>query len=217
MADNRFAGEVGPTFASPWLIPATREGVADLEGMEHVPDDLRNAPPGIVVNAKAERGARAGRSSNRRDSAAAEQDRLAFLTEASRRMAASLDYESTLTTIAGTSSSYLDAWVIVDVVDDGGEIRRLTVQHPDPDKQDAARAFRERYRPLPNDLPDVTSVIREGRTAVASDISADALAEHARDHEQLALLDTLGTHAFPACRGEPAAHDRVRALRARRR
>jgi signal transduction histidine kinase len=170
--------------------------VADLEGMEHVPDDLRNAPPGIVVNAKAERGARAGRSSNRRDSAAAEQDRLAFLTEASRRMAASLDYESTLTTIAGTSSSYLDAWVIVDVVDDGGEIRRLTVQHPDPDKQDAARAFRERYRPLPNDLPDVTSVIREGRTAVASDISADALAEHARDHEQLALLDTLGTHAF---------------------
>ena len=170
--------------------------MTDLNGIEHVPDDLRNAPPGSVVNAKTGRGARADRTSTRRDPAAAEQDRLAFLAEASRRMAASLDYESTLTAIAGMSSSYFDAWVIVDVVDDEGELRRLTVQHPDPDKQEAARAFRERYRPLPDDLPDVTSVVREGRAVAASDISADALAEHARDHEQLALVDTLGMQAF---------------------
>jgi signal transduction histidine kinase len=167
-----------------------------MNGIEHIPDDMRNAQPGTVVDQKAARGARPARTTARREPQTTGQDRLDFLTEASRRLAASLDYESTLTSIAGMSTSYFDAWVIVDVVDDDGEIRRLTVQHPDPEKQEAARAFRDRYRPLPNDLLDVTRVIREGRPDIACDISADALAERARNDEQLALLETLCTHAY---------------------
>ena len=170
--------------------------MADLNRTEHIPDDMPNAQSGFVVDTKSERGARSARATTRRDPAAAAQDRLAFLTEASRRLAASLDYESTLANIVGMSTSYLDAWVILDVVNDDGEIRRISVQHPDPEKQDAARALRDRYRPFPNDLPDVARVIREGRADVAHDISADALAQRARDAEQLALFQTLCTHAY---------------------
>jgi signal transduction histidine kinase len=170
--------------------------VADLNEIEHIPDDMPNAQSGLVRNTKNERGARSSRTTTRREPATSGEDLLAFLTDASRRLAASLDYESTLTTIAGLSTAHFDAWVILDVVDDDGEIRRLTVQHPDPEKQDAARALRDRYRPLPNDLPDVVRVIREGRSELASGISADALAERTRDAEQLALLETLSTHAY---------------------
>jgi signal transduction histidine kinase len=170
--------------------------VTDIDGMEHIPDDMRNAQPGMVVNTKSERGARSTKTTSRRDAATIGQDGAAFLTEAGRKLAASLDYESALTSIAAMSTSHLDAWVILDVVDDDGELRRLTVQHPDPEKQDAARALRDRYSPLPNDVPDVARVIRDGRADVASDISAEALAERARDEEQLALLETLSVQAY---------------------
>jgi signal transduction histidine kinase len=168
--------------------------VTGADGLENVPDDVRNSQPGFV-NARNERGARSGRTAARREHASG-LDRLAFLTDASRRLAATLDYESALTTIAGMSMPLMDAWVIVDVVDDDGSIRRLTVQHPDASRHDAARMLRDRYRPMPGDLPDVTRVIREGRADIASDISSDALAAHARDAEQLALLETAGMHAY---------------------
>ena len=117
--------------------------MADPNGIEHIPDDMPNAQSGFLVDTKSERGARSARATSRRDPAAAAQDRLAFLSEASRSLAASLDYESTLTNIAGMSASYFDAWVILDVVNDDGEIRRISVQHPDPEKQDAARALED--------------------------------------------------------------------------
>jgi signal transduction histidine kinase len=172
-----------------------RECVTNANGLEHTPDDTRNPPPGFVVDSKGERGARAAKAASRRD-IDADEERLAFLTDASRRLAASLDYESSLTTVAGLSLPLMNAWVIVDVLDDDGGVRRLTVQHPDPDKDDAARALRDRYHPLPGDLPDIERVIREGHHEVGSDVSPEVLAARARDAEHLALLETLSVQAY---------------------
>jgi signal transduction histidine kinase len=168
--------------------------VTDVDGLEHTPDDMRQSQSGLVAD-RSEREARSARTTGHHESST-ENDRLAFLTEASRRLAASLDYESTLTTVAGMSVPLMDAWVIVDVIGDDGDIRRLTVQHPDVDKHDAARALRDRYRPEPGDFPDVARVIREGRSDIGSDVSPDELAARARDAEQLALLETLSTQAY---------------------
>jgi signal transduction histidine kinase len=170
--------------------------VTDADGLEHTPDDMRNAQSGFVVDTKSERATRSSRITTHREPETTGQDRLAFLTEASRRMAASLDYESTLTTIAGMSMSFMDAWVMLDIIDEEGEIRRLTVQHPSSDLADAARALRDRYRPMTGDLPDVCRVVREGRPDTAFDVSPDELAAHTRDHEQLALLQSLGVYAY---------------------
>ncbi len=96
------------------------------------------APPG--VDAALDSAERELKFAERdRDAAEASRDRFSFLAEASRCLADSLDYESTLTTVAGMSLPYLDAWCIVDVLAEGGEVRRITVVHPDPDKQEAAR------------------------------------------------------------------------------
>lgn len=65
-----------------------------------------------------------------------------FLSEASRLLAGSLDYERTLRVVAGLALPYLGAWCIVDVVEeeDGERVmRRLAIVHPDPEKEQIAR------------------------------------------------------------------------------
>ena len=169
--------------------------MTDADGLEHTPDDAIEARSGLLADKMLERSAHSDRAISRGDGGGSH-DWLGFLTEASRRLAASLDYESSLSTVAGMSVPLMNAWVIVDVLGDDGGIRRLTVQHPDSNRHDAARSFRDRYQPIRGDFPDVERVIREGRLDLASDISADVLASRARDAEHHALLETLGVQAY---------------------
>ena len=151
-------------------------------------DDAPRAP---------ERDESARRTAEReRDAAEASRDRFAFLAEVSRCLADSLDYETTLTTVAGMSLPYLGAWCIVDVLTEDGEIRRLAVLHPDPSRQDAARALYQRYPPHADDLIGVPRVLRTGRPEMVFEVSEDALAAAARDDEHLALLRTLGIRSY---------------------
>ena len=169
--------------------------MTDADGLEHAPDNARDARSGVLADKLLDRSARSDRASSPGDGGAG-RDWLAFLTEASRRLAVSLDYESSLTTVAGMSLPLMKAWVIVDVLGEDGGIRRLTVQHPDSNRHDAARALRDRYQPVPGDFPDVERVIREGHHELASDITAEVLASRARDAEHLALLEKLSVQAY---------------------
>ncbi len=131
-----------------------------------------------------------------RDAAEASRDRFAFLAEVSRCLAESLDYETTLETVAGMSLPYLGAWCIVDVctADDG--IRRLAVLHPNPAKQAIARELHERYPPHADDMLGAPRAIRTGRPEVVLDVADAALEQSAHDAEHLRLLRELGIGAY---------------------
>ena len=131
-----------------------------------------------------------------RDAAEASRDRFAFLAEVSRCLAESLDYETTLATVAGMSLPYLGAWCIVDVCIGDEGIRRLAVLHPNPAKQALARALHERYPPRADDLLGAPRVIRTGRPEVVLDVSDAALRDAAQDPEHLRLLRELGIGAY---------------------
>jgi signal transduction histidine kinase len=131
-----------------------------------------------------------------RDLAEASRDRFSFLAEVSRCLADSLDYEATLTTVAGMSLPYLDAWCIVDVLDEGGEMRRIAVVHPDADKQEAARALHEQYPPRATDLVGATRVIRTGRPEMVFDVPDGALVAAAHDERHLEVLRRLGVRSY---------------------
>jgi signal transduction histidine kinase len=135
-----------------------------------------------------------------RDAAEASRDRFAFMAEVSRHLAGSLDYETTLTTVAGMSLPYLGAWCIVDVCtsDECGDegIRRLAVLHPDPAKQALARTLYEQYPPQADDLLGAPRVIRTGKSDVVAQVSDAALSSIARDAEHLRLLRELGIGAY---------------------
>ncbi|HEX2210545.1 MAG TPA: GAF domain-containing sensor histidine kinase, partial [Longimicrobium sp.] len=131
-----------------------------------------------------------------RDLAEASRDRFSFLAEVSRCLADSLDYEATLTTVAGMSLPYLDAWCIVDVLEEGGEVRRIAVVHPDPDKQDAARQLARQYPPRAEDLVGAPRVIRTGRPEMVFDVPDAALVAAAHDGRHLELLRKLGIRSY---------------------
>lgn len=131
-----------------------------------------------------------------RDLAEASRDRFSFLAEVSRCLADSLDYEATLATVAGMSLPYLDAWCIVDVLDHDGELRRIAVVHPDPGKQDAARALHEQYPPRAGDLVGAPKVIRTGRPEMVFDVPDSALVSAAHDERHLEVLRELGIRSY---------------------
>jgi len=153
--------------------------------------------PSPGADADASREQEALRSAEReRDLAEASRDRFSFLAEVSRCLADSLDYEATLTTVAGMSLPYLDAWCIVDVLEEGGDVRRIAVVHPDPGKQDAARRLHAHYPPRSTDLIGAPRVIRTGRPEMVFDVSDEALAAAAHDDGHLELLRGLGIRSY---------------------
>lgn len=131
-----------------------------------------------------------------RDAAEASRDRFSFLAEVSRCLADSLDYESTLATVAGMSLPYLGAWCIVDVLEESGEVRRVAVAHPDPEKQEAARELHGEYPPRAGDLIGAPRVIRTGRPEMVFDVPDQALEAAAHDAAHLALLRRLGVRSY---------------------
>lgn len=85
-----------------------------------------------------------------------EHRRTAFLERLTATLARSLDYEQTLKDVAALAVPHIADWSAVDVVDEEGEIKRLSVAHIDPAKVELAIALRDgatKRRPRRTALP----------------------------------------------------------------
>jgi signal transduction histidine kinase len=118
------------------------------------------------------------------------EETLRFLSEASRELAESIDYEATLAQIARLAVPGIADWFSVDMLRDG-EICSLFVAHGDPAKMELAREFRRRF-PSRLDAPrGVARVLREGQPELFEDISDERLAAGAQSAEHLAMMRQL--------------------------
>src|SRR5688500_7380067 len=118
--------------------------------------------------------------------------RAAFLAEAGRLFAESLDQTSTLVALTKLALPTLGAWCIVDILDEGTSIRRLGIYHPDPEKQTLARQLEATWVPEPDDPFGAPAMMRAPQSvAITEDIEA-ALAATAHSAENLRLLRQLG-------------------------
>jgi signal transduction histidine kinase len=115
-----------------------------------------------------------------------------FLAEASRSLADSLDYETTLSTVAMLALPHLGAWCIVDVVEEDGQIRRLAVVHPDPEQQALAGELRAGWPPSRDDPLGVPAVARTRRSEVISCVDDALLRTVARGERNFEILQALG-------------------------
>jgi PAS domain S-box-containing protein len=115
-----------------------------------------------------------------------------FLAEAGALLAASLDYEVTLETVARLAVPRIADWCAVDVVDHGGEIRRVATVHPDPAKVERGRSYL-RARPVSlKDEHGSGAVIRTGEPELVPwipELAAQAAAWHPEDRK---LIEDLG-------------------------
>jgi signal transduction histidine kinase len=115
-----------------------------------------------------------------------------FLADASQHLAASLDYENTLVTVARMALPYLGSWCIVDVVEPDGSMRRLGVVHPDPLKEELARRLTAGWPPGRDDPIGLPRVMRSRTTELIRRVSDEMLVEFAMSEENLRDLRALG-------------------------
>lgn len=123
-------------------------------------------------------------------------DRFSLVAEMSRRLSASLDFETTLETVASLTLPYHDAWAVVDVLSDDGSIRRLPVRHSDPERERVLRDLHKRYPPRIDGTSGAAGVIRSSETKVAFDLDDDDLSALARDGDHLELLRAMRVRSY---------------------
>jgi PAS domain S-box-containing protein len=124
------------------------------------------------------------------------EQRTQFLADASAALAELTDYESTLTRIAALAVPAFADWCAVDVVDEGGSVRRLALVHSDPAKVRLSRELSRRHPLRPTDRHGAMSVIRTGEAEWVADIDDEVLGEVARDDEHFQRIRSLRLKSY---------------------
>jgi len=120
-----------------------------------------------------------------------EQQGAELLSEASRVLASTLDYENTLESVARLAVGELAEWCGVDLVQADGPVRQAVVAHVDEDKIKWAKELNKRYPPDYSGPSGVGQVIRTGQPMIYPEISDEMLVAAARDEQHLAIMREL--------------------------
>jgi PAS domain S-box-containing protein len=115
-----------------------------------------------------------------------------FLSESSKLLAASLDYETTLRRVAELAIPAIADWCAVDVVDDGGDLVQVALATADPQDLERARELRTSYPPDRHAPRGAAHVVVTGEAELYPEIPDELLVETARDERHLELLRAVG-------------------------
>ncbi|HEU5184377.1 MAG TPA: GAF domain-containing protein, partial [Gemmatimonadaceae bacterium] len=126
------------------------------------------------------------------EDAEAARRRAAFLAEAGRLLAESVDHTSTLVALTRLALPTLGAWCIVDVLEEGNAIHRLGIYHPDPEKQKLAQELEGTWEPQADDPFGAPAMLRAQRTVAVTDDIEATLAKAAHSAKTLHILRQLG-------------------------
>jgi PAS domain S-box-containing protein len=114
---------------------------------------------------------------------------LGFLAQASGVLAGSLDYERTLTEVAGLAVPDVADWCAVDIVEADGSLRQITSVHPDPEQEALLLELRRRYRAEKGATAGVTYSITASEPILAADVTGqmeiDLLEEEKEVYERM--------------------------------
>ena len=120
-----------------------------------------------------------------------------FLAEAGAVLAASLDYEQTLATVAQLVVRDLADWCMVEVMEEHGHFRRLKVASADPAKAALCRQLEE--VPVDRDRPYLTRSVRDTKQPLLiSHVSSAQIESAAQNPEHLQTLRSVGPTSLMA-------------------
>jgi PAS domain S-box-containing protein len=122
-------------------------------------------------------------------------DNLRFLAQVSDLLASSLDYETTLGTVAQLAVPEIADWCAVDIADEQGEHRRLAVAHVDPAKVELALDVQRRFPPAAED-DSVARVIRTGKSEWMRHIPPELIEKAPIDPQHRTILQSLGLLSY---------------------
>jgi PAS domain S-box-containing protein len=115
----------------------------------------------------------------------------ALLAEVGGMLSGSLDYETTLSSLARLVAGTLADWCEIDLVEDEGEIRRLVVAHVDPALESVAQELQA--QPITGELPEALArVLADAHPEMVAEADEVTLARVARGTEHTRLVTALG-------------------------
>ncbi|MCT7985542.1 PAS domain S-box protein [Laspinema sp. A4] len=118
-----------------------------------------------------------------------------FLATASSVLANSLDYQTTLDSLAHLTVPSIADWCAIDVIEKDGTIERLAVAHIDPSKEELAKELYRRYPPKKEERTGQPNVLRTGQSELYPHIPDAMLVQSAYDTEHLRILRELHLHS----------------------
>ena len=119
------------------------------------------------------------------------EERRDFLAEATARLTASLDYETTLQTLTQLAVPRLADGCVVEMLQEDGTLRRVAA-HFAPEKLTIAQELRRRYPPKLDAPYGIGRVLRTGEWELTPEIAPEVLVAAAYNAEHLALLQAVG-------------------------
>ena len=119
-----------------------------------------------------------------------------MLSEASALLASSLDYETTLESLARLSTSAFADWCAVDLVNDDGTIRHLTVSHANPVLRDLALQFQQASFEAPGSAPGAPQALRQRKSVLLTDIAESQLTGIQPEAKIMQLIGALGVRSL---------------------
>ena len=121
------------------------------------------------------------------------QEALLFLAGAGGILGTSLDYETTLQSLAQLAVPFLADLCIVDVISEDEEAI-VAVGHLDAERGEIVQEMRKRY-PLDATLDGVEELLRSGRSILVEAFNPARLRRYARDEEHLRLMLAMNLHS----------------------
>jgi PAS domain S-box-containing protein len=131
-----------------------------------------------------------------------------FLEEAATIMAASLDYDETLASLARLAVPRIADWVSIDLLKDDGSFRRVAIAHADPQKVELATEMHRWQAPSLTDPTGVGAVVRTGKPELI-EVVTDELFSAALAKSPGVLERFRGLGLFSAMRVPLSVHGRT--------
>jgi two-component system CheB/CheR fusion protein len=119
-----------------------------------------------------------------------------MLSQASALLASSLDYETTLESLTRLSTSAFADWCAVDLVNEDGTIRHLTVSHANPVLRDLALQFQEVAFREPEHAPGAPQALLLRKSVLLTDIAESDLTGLQPEAKIMQLIGALGVRSL---------------------
>lgn len=114
-----------------------------------------------------------------------------LLADASEALASSLDYTTTLSTLAELCVGSLADWVSIAIGDATGRHANLAVAHRDPERVKWAREYNRMHPPRFDAPTGVAQVLRTGKSEFYPEITREMLVAAAMSEDEVKVLDEL--------------------------